>query len=173
MTDHLRKLEVIFLTILLTLINHPQMASGSDSASTQNPFSSYSGTLNPWTTQLSTRQVAAFTANPNIPVYILGASPALGTIITLPSVASAAGARWTFIVGAAQATTWVITAPGAVLRGTAYSGVVGPAAAIPIAGTTITIALGAQIGAQVQIVCDGTSYYVQGQTPIANGFVIA
>tara|TARA_R110002073_G_C9277518_1_gene564876 strand:+ start:66 stop:782 length:717 start_codon:yes stop_codon:yes gene_type:complete len=101
-----------------------------------------------------------------------------GKAITLPSVADAgAGFNCRFIVGQAFATTdWIITATAAVMVGGINELEVdtsddGPST---IAGTTINIELGAEtIGDFVDFTCDGTKFYINGQSKLDGAFTLA
>ena len=101
-----------------------------------------------------------------------------GKAITLPAVADVtAGWNCKFIVGQAFATTdWIITATAAIMVGGINELEVdtsddGPST---VAGTTINIELGAEtIGDFVEFVCDGTKFYINGQTKLDGGMTLA
>jgi hypothetical protein len=105
-------------------------------------------------------------------------SGAAGKAITLPSVADAgAGFNCKFIVGQAFATTdWVITATAAIMVGGINELEVdtsddGPST---VAGTTINIELGAEtIGDYVEFLCDGTKFFINGQSKLDGAFTLA
>jgi len=108
--------------------------------------------------------------------FILNA--AAGAAITLPSAADM-GEGWNcrFIVGTAFATTdWVITATAAVMKGGINELEVdtsddGPST---VAGTTITFELGAEtLGDYVELMCDGTNIFINGQTKLDGGISLA
>ena len=108
--------------------------------------------------------------------FILNA--AAGAAITLPSVANK-GEGWNcrFIVGTAFATSdWVITATAAVIKGGINELEVdteddGPST---VSGTTITFELGAEtLGDYVELMCDGTSIFINGQTKLDGGISLA
>ena len=108
--------------------------------------------------------------------FILNA--AAGAAITLPSVANM-GEGWNcwFIVGTAFATSdWVITATAAVIKGGINELEVdteddGPST---VSGTTITFELGAEtLGDYVELMCDGTSIFINGQTKLDGGISLA
>ena len=103
---------------------------------------------------------------------------AAGAAITLPSVADM-GEGWNcrFIVGTAFATSdWVITATAAVMKGGINELEVdstddGPST---VGGTTITFELGAEtLGDYVELMCDGTSIFINGQTKLDGGISLA
>jgi len=105
-------------------------------------------------------------------------SGAAGKAITLPSVASAGrGFNCKFIVGQAFATTdWIITATAAIMVGGINELEVdtsddGPST---VGGTTINIELGAEtIGDYVEFLCDGTKFYINGQSKLDGAFTLA
>ena len=92
-------------------------------------------------------------------VFILNA--AAGAQITLPAVADAAGQNYRFIVGALFATTaWTIRAASAVIQGGA---IVNSALVSSANRNLITFAHAADtVGDYVDLVCDGTNWYVNG-----------
>tara|TARA_R110000764_G_scaffold57281_1_gene124744 strand:+ start:1732 stop:2439 length:708 start_codon:yes stop_codon:yes gene_type:complete len=102
-------------------------------------------------------------------------SGAAGKAITLPAVADVtAGWNCRFIVGQAFATTdWIITATAAIMVGgiNELTDSVGPST---VAGTTINIELGAEtIGDYVDFVCDGTKFFIRGQSKLDGAFTLA
>ena len=105
-------------------------------------------------------------------------SGAAGKAITLPAVADVtAGWNCKFIVGQAFATTdWILTATAAIMVGGINELEVdtsddGPST---VAGTTINIELGAEtIGDFVEFVCDGTKFYINGQSKLDGAFTLA
>ena len=105
-------------------------------------------------------------------------SGSAGKAITLPAVADVtAGWNCKFIVGQAFATTdWIITATAAIMVGGINELEVdtsddGPST---VAGTTINIELGAEtIGDFVEFVCDGTKFYINGQSKLDGAFTLA
>ena len=104
-------------------------------------------------------QDAAFTvpANDNGMTYILDG--AAGGAITLP--APSAGLRYKIITGTLFATTdWVVTATGAIM----YGSVMEAGAQQTVSGaTTINLELGADaIGDYLEVISDGTNWYVTG-----------
>lgn len=92
-------------------------------------------------------------------VFILNA--AAGAQITLPAVADAAGQNYRFIVGALFATTaWTIRAASAVIQGGA---IVNSVLVSSANRNLITFAHAADtVGDYVDLVCDGTNWYVNG-----------
>jgi len=101
-----------------------------------------------------------------------------GKAITLPAVADVPiGWNCKFIVGQAFATTdWIITATAAIMVGGINELEVdtsddGP---VTVAGTTINIELGAEtIGDYVDFVCDGTKFFIRGQSKLDGAFTLA
>ena len=89
--------------------------------------------------------------------FILNADPGVG--ITLP--APSAGCTFKFITGATFATTdWVITATGAIMYGSIQEA---GAQQTVSAATTINLELAAEaIGDYLEMVSDGTNWYVSG-----------
>lgn len=103
------------------------------------------------------------TASDSGKTFTLNASA--GKAITLPSVA-VAGFKARFNVGALFATTaWTITSPTAVIQGGAIvNSVFVPCAAKSI----ITLAFAADtVGDYIEIVSDGTNFYVNGNGALA------
>ena len=92
-------------------------------------------------------------------VFILNA--AAGAQITLPAVADATGQKYRFIVGALFATTaWTVKAASSVIQGGA---IVNSALVSSANRNTITFAHAADtVGDYVDLVCDGTNWYVNG-----------
>lgn len=84
---------------------------------------------------------------------------AAGKAITLPAVA--AGLKYRFVVGLAFATTaWTVTATTSVIQGTV---VVNGASVLGEDENTITFAHAAEkVGDWVEIVSDGTNWYISG-----------
>ena len=88
--------------------------------------------------------------------------------ITLPAVK--AGAKFKFVVSDSTAASTIATSEGTSL----IKGVILLATAWEtLAGTTLTAATDAVIGDWVELVCDGTYWYISGQSGHANGFTIA
>ena len=99
------------------------------------------------------------TAEDSSKSFILNA--AAGAQITLPAVATSAGFKYRFTVGALFATTaWTVKAATAVINGGAIVNSVFVASANR---NTITFAHAADtIGDFVELECDGTNWYVSG-----------
>lgn len=99
------------------------------------------------------------TAEDSSKSFILNA--AAGAQITLPAVATSAGFKYRFTVGALFATTaWTVKAASAVINGGAIVNSVFVASANR---NTITFAHAADtIGDFVELECDGTNWYVSG-----------
>jgi hypothetical protein len=88
--------------------------------------------------------------------------------ITLPAVK--AGAKFKFIVSDSTAASTIATSEGtSLIKG----GILLATAWETLAGTTLTAATDAVIGDWVELVCDGTYWYISGQSGHANGFTIA
>ena len=108
--------------------------------------------------------------------FVLNA--ANGAAITLPSVANM-GEGWNckFIVGTAFDTSdWVVTATAAVMKGGINELEVDTESDGPstTGGTTITFELGAEtVGDFVELVCDGTNIFINGQTKLDGGISLA
>ena len=110
-------------------------------------------------------------------VFVLNA--AVGYAITLPSVADM-GEGWNckFITGLAFDTSdWIITATAAIMAGGINELEVdtsddGPYTA---AGTTVTIGFDGEesIGDYINLTCDGTKIWIDGQTKLDVGMVLA
>jgi len=88
--------------------------------------------------------------------------------ITLPAVK--AGAKFKFIVSDSTAASTIATSEGtSLIKG----GILLATAWETLAGTTLTAATDAVIGDWVELVCDGTYWYISGQSGHVNGFTIA
>ena len=88
--------------------------------------------------------------------------------ITLPAVK--AGLKFKFIVSDATAASTIATNEGtSLIKG----GILLATAWETLAGTTLTAATDNVIGDWVELVCDGTYWYISGQSGHANGFTIA
>ena len=89
-----------------------------------------------------------------------------GAAITLPAVATSAGVKYRFVVGAAFATTnWTIVADDDIIEGSCtVAGVVIPASN---ENTISFVATVEELGDWVEIVCDGTSWFASGQSTTA------
>jgi hypothetical protein len=99
------------------------------------------------------------TAEDSGKVLILKASA--GAQITLPAVATSAGLRFKFIVGQLFATTnWTVLAASNVIEG---SVLVNGAHVAGVNENTISFVASAEsVGDFAELVCDGTSWYVNG-----------
>ena len=88
--------------------------------------------------------------------------------ITLPAVK--AGAKFKFIVTDSTAASTIATSEGtSLIKG----GILLSTAWETLAGTTLTAATDAVVGDWVELVCDGTYWYISGQSGHINGFTIA
>ena len=88
--------------------------------------------------------------------------------ITLPAVK--AGAKFKFVVSDSTAASTIATSEGtSLIKG----GILLATAWETLAGTTLTAATDNVIGDWVELVCDGTYWYISGQSGHANGFTIA
>ena len=88
--------------------------------------------------------------------------------ITLPAVK--AGLKFKFIVSNSTAASTIVTNEGtALIKG----GILLATAWETLAGTTLTAATDNVVGDWVDLVCDGTYWYISGQSGHANGFTIA
>jgi len=88
--------------------------------------------------------------------------------ITLPAVK--AGLKFKFIVSDSTAASTIATNEGtSLIKG----GILLATAWETLAGTTLTAATDNVIGDWVELVCDGTYWYISGQSGHANGFTIA
>lgn len=99
------------------------------------------------------------TAEDSGKVLILKASA--GAQITLPAVATSAGLRFKFIVGQLFATTnWTVLAASNVIEGSVL--VAGAHVAGVNENTISFVASAESVGDFAELVCDGTSWYVNG-----------
>lgn len=100
-------------------------------------------------------------------VFVLAA--AAGAAITLP--AAARGVKYKFITGLAFATTdWTIVAPDATIQGTV---IVNGASVLGANEDTITFAASAEnVGDYVELVSDGTNWYVSGVGSAASSITL-
>ena len=88
--------------------------------------------------------------------------------ITLPAVK--AGLKFKFVVTDSTAASTIATSEGtSLIKG----GILLATAWETLAGTTLTAATDNVIGDWVELVCDGTYWYISGQSGHANGFTIA
>ena len=88
--------------------------------------------------------------------------------ITLPAVK--AGAKFKFVVSDSTAASTIATSEGtSLIKG----GILLATAWETLAGTTLTASTSAVVGDWVELVCDGTYWYISGQSGHANGFTIA
>ena len=88
--------------------------------------------------------------------------------ITLPAVK--AGLKFKFVVTDSSAASTIATSEGtSLIKG----GILLATAWETLAGTTLTAATDNVIGDWVELVCDGTYWYISGQSGHANGFTIA
>jgi len=88
--------------------------------------------------------------------------------ITLPAVK--AGLKFKFVVTDSTAASTIVTSEGtSLIKG----GILLATAWETLAGTTLTAATDNVIGDWVELVCDGTYWYISGQSGHANGFTIA
>lgn len=95
-------------------------------------------------------------------------SLAAGFIVTLP--APEASLRYKFLVGVAPSGTgnYVITATGAIISGTVLTGEISTAGNVAATKTGINIIKdSAVVGDWVEIVSDGTKWYLSGATSLA------
>ena len=88
--------------------------------------------------------------------------------ITLPAVK--AGLKFKFVVTDSTVASTIATSEGtSLIKG----GILLATAWETLAGTTLTAATDNVIGDWVELVCDGTYWYISGQSGHANGFTIA
>ena len=99
--------------------------------------------------------------------YLLNGASAARTI-TLPKVK--AGLRFKFIATDATTASTIATGEGtALIKG----GILLATAWETLAGTTITASTDNVVGDWIELVSDGTYWYISGQSGHANGFTIA
>ena len=98
--------------------------------------------------------------------YLLASTVA--RTITLPAVK--AGVRIKFIVTDSTAASTVATSEGtALIKG----GILLAPGWETLAGTTLTASTSAVVGDWIELLCDGTYWYISGQSGHANGFTVA
>ena len=98
--------------------------------------------------------------------YLL--SNTVARTITLPAVK--AGLRFKFVVTDSTAASTIATGEGtALIKG----GILLATAWETLAGTTLTAATDNVVGDWIELVCDGTYWYISGQSGHANGFTVA
>jgi hypothetical protein len=109
------------------------------------------------------------TAEDSGKVFILKA--AAGAQITLPAVATSAGLRFKFIVGQLFATTdWTVKAASNAIEG---SVLVNGAHVAGVDENTISFVASAEsVGDFVELVCDGTNWYVNGSGVTAGSITL-
>ena len=119
--------------------------------------------------------VETLTASKALDVYDTGKVFVLGAdslAITIPAP-STVGAGWfaKFIVGAALGGACTVTAPSAIIHGLIATPTDGAAVDFTDESPTaaVTFATAGKIGDYVNIVCDGTNYFVSGLTAVATG----
>ena len=99
-------------------------------------------------------------------VYMLYSTVA--RTITLPAVS--AGLKFKFIVTDSTAASTIVTGEGtSLIKG----GILLAPGWETLAGTTLTAATDAVVGDWIELVCDGTYWYISGQSGHANGFTVA
>ena len=99
--------------------------------------------------------------------YLLNGAEA-GRTITLPAVQ--AGLRIRFIVTDSTTASTIATNEGtALIKG----GILSNTAYETMAGTTLTAATNGIVGDWVEFICDGTYWYISGQSGHVNGFTVA
>ena len=121
---------------------------------------------------------AAYTVIPSDSGKVFVLNAAAGVAITLPSVANMQeGWNCKFIVGTAFATTnWQITATAAVIKGGINELEIDDTDDHPdtVAGTTIDFVYSLEtLGDYVELTCDGTSIFINGQTKLDGGILLA
>ena len=101
-------------------------------------------------------------------------SAAAARIFTLPSLATAAGCNFLFLIAVGGANTVTITAPSAIMQGVVSLGAAGAATnVVALNQTSLVFAASQSLGAWAEFHCDGTNYYVRGNSGIAAGFTTA
>ena len=99
--------------------------------------------------------------------YLLNGASAARTI-TLPAVQG--GLRFKFITTDVTTASTIATNEGtALIKG----GILLATAWETLAGTTITASTSNVVGDWIELICDGTYWYISGQSGHANGFTIA
>ena len=98
--------------------------------------------------------------------YLLASTVA--RTITLPAVK--AGVRIKFIVTDSTAASTIATSEGTAL---VKGGILLAPGWETLAGTTLTASTSAVVGDWIELVCDGTYWYISGQSGHANGFTVA
>ena len=109
-------------------------------------------------------------------VFTLNA--AAGVAITLPSVANMQdGWNCKFIVGTAfSSSNWQITATAAVIKGAIFEAEIDDGEDHPstVGGTTIDFVHSLEtLGDFVELTCDGTSIFMNGQSKLDGGILLA
>ncbi len=102
---------------------------------------------------------------------------AVGVIYTLPAVATSAGVHYRFYNGAPAALSGIvtITAPAGTLRGVVLQGPVNAPLTLSVTNqTSVNFASAASIrGDYIDLLCDGSVWYVSAMSAIALGISVA
>ena len=140
------------------------MANGS--GTNQKAKASYQSASYIFTMDDSSASSHVLDMNDSGKTYIL--ENTVSRTITLPAVK--AGLKFKFIVSDSTAASTIATNEGtSLIKG----GILLATAWETLAGTTLTAATDNVIGDWVELVCDGTYWYISGQSGHANGFTIA
>lgn len=102
-------------------------------------------------------------------------SAAAARVLTVPDPTTCSGARFYFVVQTAGANTITIRSNGANIRGTvtASATTVAGVQYVTAGATDVVLAVNQALGAWVEIISDGASYLLRGQSGIATGITFA
>lgn len=102
-------------------------------------------------------------------------SAAAARILDIPDPSTCAGARFYFVIQTAGANTVTIRSTGANIRGmvTASATTVDAVNYVTAGATSVIFAVNQALGAFVEVISDGASYLLRGQSGIATGFTFA
>lgn len=132
----------------------------------QNPVLSQSGQPAKPSTPIVVKSAASFTvlAEESGCTYVLPAA-GVARVITLPPVTDAAGCSWRFVMAAAAGSTWTVTSPSAVLKGT----IILDGGIAPTQVSTIQFTADALAGDWIEVSSSGALYLARGSSSHAGG----
>lgn len=141
----------------------------NDSASTLNPFMSYSGQPSSAKFTPVVPVAAATTLNASQSGSIVSITASSAYTVSLP--APQAGLNYDLVIGTAGANIVSVTATGTIVHGECFdcwgAGAIIPACLRINAKTTVSFNTSAPVGSRLNLICDGTNWYCFGVSPTA------